>query len=112
MLPGGGISRGETPADAAVREVREETGCRMDAVAVCGVYDAGGARWSNMVGLFEGWRDTVHLFSGITADVPAAGGWEIVEARFWPVDALPPTTSPATRRRIREWQAGGHENVW
>ena len=31
-LPGGGVEAGETPAEAAVREVREETGLRVRAV--------------------------------------------------------------------------------
>lgn len=36
-LPGGGIDFGESPADAMVREVAEETGLRVEPVAVAAV---------------------------------------------------------------------------
>lgn len=87
MLPGGGIGRRETTAAAAAREVREETGCLLNAVELRGVYDASGEHWRDTVHLFEGWRDTVYLFTGVTADVPVPGGWEVTDARFWALDA-------------------------
>jgi len=42
-LPGGGIDAGETPAEAAIREVGEETGVRVRAVRLLweGVYGIG-----------------------------------------------------------------------
>ena len=42
-LPGGGVEAGETPAEAAVREVREETGLRVQAVRLLweGTYGIG-----------------------------------------------------------------------
>ncbi|MDQ2891937.1 MAG: NUDIX domain-containing protein [Pseudomonadota bacterium] len=92
MLPGGGVERGETLAAAAAREVREETECVVAGIAALGSYRARG----------EGLRDTVHLFRGITDDVPVADGVEVAEAAFFALDALPETTSPATKRRIAE----------
>lgn len=94
MLPGGGIARREAPALAAVREVREETGCVLHDVVPLGRFAARA----------EGRRDTVHLFGGTTADRPQADGVELAEARFFPRDALPEAVSPATRRRIEEWR--------
>lgn len=94
MLPGGGIARGETPACAAQREVEEETGCTLRDVVPIARYEARA----------EGRRDTVFLFAGTTDDVPRADGREIEEAGFHALDALPATTSTATRRRIEEWQ--------
>jgi 8-oxo-dGTP pyrophosphatase MutT (NUDIX family) len=112
MLPGGGIAKRESAAAAAEREVREETGCRLTAVELLGVFDASEERWRTPVQLFDGVRDTVYLFGGTTADVPKAGSWEITHACFWPVDALPPRTSPATRRRVAEWQADRYADLW
>lgn len=39
-MPGGGFDVGETPAQGAAREVREETGVEVDVVDLIGVYDS------------------------------------------------------------------------
>lgn len=91
-FPGGGIGWRETPAEAAVREVREEVGCTLTDLEPAGVFAS----------MAEGWRDTVHLFRARTADTPEADEWEVKEARFFALDALPVATSPATRRRLAE----------
>ena len=92
VLPGGGIHRLETPAAAAVREVREELGCAVEDLVFV----------STHVSAAEGKRDIVHLFRARAAGPVAADGIEVAEARFFPLDALPPTLSPATARRIDE----------
>jgi 8-oxo-dGTP pyrophosphatase MutT (NUDIX family) len=92
MLPGGGIARGETPAEAAVREMMEETSCRLARPEMVGCWQARA----------EGRRDTVYLLRGTTADTPQPDGIEIAEARFFPPHDLPETVSPATRRRVEE----------
>ena len=93
-LPGGGIKRRETPAQGALREVREETACALRELAPFGVY----------LNLGEGRRDTVHLFSGLTSDTPTPDGFEISEAVFFPLHALPADVGKATRRRLAEWR--------
>ena len=103
MLPGGGIGRGESPADAAVRELAEETGCTLDAVTPVGRFEA----------RQEGRRDTVFLFRGTTCDAPAADGVELVEARLFALDRLPAAVSPATARRIAEYRgAASADGRW
>ena len=39
-IPGGRIEGGETAREAAIRETLEETGCAIEIVALCDVYDA------------------------------------------------------------------------
>jgi 8-oxo-dGTP pyrophosphatase MutT (NUDIX family) len=92
MLPGGGIRPFEAPEAAAVREVREELGCSLEALALVSVHCA----------TTEGKRDTVHLYRARAAGEIRIDGVEIEEARYVALDALPPTVSPATRRRIAE----------
>ncbi|MEH3103371.1 MAG: NUDIX domain-containing protein [Sphingomonas phyllosphaerae] len=103
MLPGGGIARREPPAVAAARELREETGCIAQELALFARYES----------RTEGRRDTVHLFVASSDDTPVVDGRELAEAGFHPLDALPATLSPATQRRIDEWR--GHRvrgNDW
>ncbi|HJO23104.1 MAG: NUDIX domain-containing protein [Myxococcota bacterium] len=60
--PGGAIEPGETPADAAVREMWEETGLLIEPVRILGVYGgpeyvihySNGDRTSYVVTVFEG----------------------------------------------------------
>jgi len=91
-LPGGGVRPWETPEKAAGRELREEVNVAMSALAFIGTYASRA----------EGKRDTVHLFTGTTAENPRADGFEIAEAAFFPLHELPANLSPATARRIAE----------
>ena len=92
LLPGGGVRPFEQPEAAAVREVREELSC--------GVADL--AFLSTHVSAFEGKRDTVWLYRARVQGEVRVDGVEVEEARFFPLDGLPASTSPATRRRIDE----------
>ncbi len=92
LLPGGGVRPFEPPEKAAVREVREELSC--------GVADL--AFVSTHISAFEGKRDTVWLYRARVQGEVRVDGIEVEEARFFPLDALPDSTSPATLRRIDE----------
>lgn len=94
VLPGGGIRPFETPAAAALREVREEVGIAAKRLTALSVHQSQA----------EGKRDTVHLFSAYSADMPIPDGVEVAEARFFPLGALPETVSAATLRRIGEFR--------
>jgi len=92
LLPGGGVSRDESPAAAAIREVREEIGIELDRVEPVWTFESNA----------EGKRDTIHLFKAKTRERPEIDGREVIEARFFPLGALPSRVSPATLRRIAE----------
>ena len=95
LLPGGGIERRESPAEAAAREVRG--GDRDQVERLEASLDPSSRH--------EGRRDTIHLFTGRHRRARrVADGVEVEEARFFPLDALPENVSAATLRRIAEYR--------
>lgn len=92
VLPGGGIRPWEEPQQAAVREVREELGCLASEVQLV----------STHYSRAEGKRDTIHLFTALADGNFNADNFEVEEAQFFPLDALPSNISAATMRRIDE----------
>jgi 8-oxo-dGTP pyrophosphatase MutT (NUDIX family) len=94
VLPGGGIHPFETPAAAAAREVKEELDCGVEDLVFV----------STHISAAEGRRDTIHLYHARPAGPVQADGFEVAEARFFALDALPNSTSPATLRRIDEYR--------
>lgn len=99
LLPGGGVERGETLVEAAVREVKEEAGIEAEGEP-------------QLHGMFLNDREfpgdhvacyTMRAFR----EGPFTPGYEIAETKFFPAGALPPGTTAGTRRRIAE-VLGGH----
>ena len=94
LLPGGGVRPFEAPAAAAAREIREELGCGVEGLSFVSTHKS----------TFEGRSDTVFLFRARASGPVEADGVEVAEARFFALDALPGTVSPATLRRIDEYR--------
>lgn len=102
---GGVLEPGETPATAAVREVREETGVDIAIEHLVGVYVTPEVRYGN------GDRATyvVTCFRcRVLAGEPHVADDESLEVRFFPPDALPPLR-PDQALRVAQAIAGRPE---
>lgn len=95
MLPGGGLGRDERPEATAVRELLEETGCRLESPR----------HLDTFVIARKGWTNSLELVAGTTNDLPIPDGREIAQARFFAPHDLPENTSPPARDMIARWLA-------
>ena len=93
-FPGGGCGRGEDPAEAAQREMREELGCEVGELALAGTLD----------GTISGAPHKAFIFSGVLLGDPQPDGREIIEARYFATDELPPDLTHEARVRYEIWQ--------
>ena len=102
FLPGGGVERGETLHQAAVKELREE--CNIEANGPLRLYHAyRNPRTSRF--------DHVALFicDEWSQETQKQPDHEIAEIGFFSVDDLPEGTTIPTRNRLAELQ--GHQSV-
>jgi ADP-ribose pyrophosphatase YjhB (NUDIX family) len=94
-LPGGGVEPGETFEEALAKELLEEGNVRIKGKP-------------RLHALFQNRhassRDhvAVYVVREFDYDGPLAPSWEIQEARFFPLNALPEATTQGTRNRIAE----------
>jgi ADP-ribose pyrophosphatase YjhB (NUDIX family) len=94
-IPGGGVEAGESPIEALVREVREETGYRVEIGELVGGY------------VVPGKDDLVLCFTATAREREAwAPNGEITELGFFPPDALPEPLGERSLARIRDAFAG------
>ena len=95
QLPGGGVEIGETFVESLTRELEEEGNITVLAQPVLkSIHLNKQATKRDHVGFF--------LIEAFRQDQPKLPDHEIAEAGFFPLDALPEGTTPATRRRISE----------
>ena len=98
-LPGGGVDRWESCADAVRRELEEEAGLAE-------------ARIERILGVYHNTSESKddHIVAFVVrvdaAPLRPTDKLEIAEARWFPLDGLPDNASPATLRRIAEYRAG------
>ena len=92
-LPGGGVGRGEPPAQAVLRELREEVGLAGGAADFVSLHSRG-AGWATMV---------VALYRVAGGAVNFRPNLEIREICFADPRHPPQGTTPATLRRLAEF---------
>lgn len=95
QLPGGGVESGEAALEALRRELEEEGNISLEAEPVLR-----SLHFNRMASR----RDHVALYlvEAFRQTSPKTPDYEIAGSGFFPIDALPADTTPATRRRISE----------
>jgi len=81
-LPGGFVEEGERVAEAAPRELLEETGLRAGALELLGVYDTPGRDP-------RGWTVSVAYIARLDDEQTVAGADDARDARWFAIDSLP-----------------------
>jgi 8-oxo-dGTP diphosphatase len=81
-LPGGFVEEGERVADAAPRELAEETGLKTGRLALFGVYDTPGRDP-------RGWTVSVVYLTRAPAELAVSGADDASDARWFRSTALP-----------------------
>ena len=81
-LPGGFVEEGERVADAAPRELAEETGLKLISLPLLGVHDTPGRDP-------RGWTVSITYFATVPPKTPVTAGDDARQARWFPADSLP-----------------------
>jgi 8-oxo-dGTP pyrophosphatase MutT (NUDIX family) len=94
-LPGGAIEQGEDPANAAVRETREESGYRIEIERPVGRYLC--------QSVYEAGDQLTYVFRArVVGGKPKFYGLETTGLRWFPVNALPRSIEPLQRQMIED----------
>jgi 8-oxo-dGTP pyrophosphatase MutT (NUDIX family) len=106
-LPGGALNPGETLAQAALREIEEETGLRVRITGFLGIYsdpvDMRIVRYPDNGDLAH-LVDVIFTATVVSGDLRASN--ESFEVRFFPLQGLPDAIVPPAVRPLRHYIDG------
>ena len=91
-FPSGYVDRGEAVEEAAVREVREETGLEIELDGLIGLYSGGGS------------VVILAAYSATIAGGELTPGDEVTETALFSPDSLPPLPFPHDDTILRDWR--------
>jgi len=92
VIPGGGIEKGETPEEAAIREAKEESGFDIKLIRKVAEYTHIGSNKKN------------HLFEAEVIGGKATINSEASAVEFFDVDNLPETRHPLINEWLSDWK--------
>jgi ADP-ribose pyrophosphatase YjhB (NUDIX family) len=95
MPPGGGLRKNEDPVLAGMRELLEETGCRLHGARLLTIQSED----------LHGASNHVRVVAGIAVGTPVPDGREILEAAFFALHALPEPLLRGHREALPAWVA-------
>lgn len=93
-LPGGGVEDGESLAEAAIREAKEETGVDVELTRLVGVYSRIGGMWSDVHAVLFAARP-------VGGELRLQPG-ETVEVKYFPFDEVPDDVLFGHKKRIED----------
>ena len=93
-LPGGGVEDGESLAEAAIREAKEETGVDVELTRLVGVYSRIGGMWNDV-------HAVLFAAQPIGGELKLQPG-ETVEVKYFPFDEIPEDVLFGHRKRIED----------
>lgn len=107
-IPGGGIDRNETSADAARRELHEETGIGSVEMGPCvwtqhAVFSFGGYHFDQHEHIHVAWCDQIEVSAIRPAGLEALEVLAFGTARWWALDDLLGSTERVLPHRLREF---------